>query len=72
MFNIAAARGGKVYGRSKGEDDLWNDMIFAEKTNYAMTAGTPGTDQGRTDARGIVPGHAYTVLGAKEVTDRNG
>lgn len=40
--------------------------------NYAMCAGTPGKDRGQYDDNGIVPGHAYTLISAKEVTDKNG
>lgn len=37
-----------------------------------MCAGTPGKDQGQYDDMGIVPGHAYTLISAKAVTDKNG
>jgi hypothetical protein len=40
--------------------------------NYAMCAGTPGKDQGEYDDKGIVPGHAYTLISAKEIIDKNG
>jgi calpain-15 len=65
-------RQGRISGKSETENEFWNDILSGEQMNYAMCAGTPGTDQGQLDACGIVPGHAYTLLSAKEITDRNG
>jgi hypothetical protein len=37
-------RNGRIYGVSDTEDGLWNDIKNGEEMNYAMCAGTPGTD----------------------------
>lgn len=39
---------------------------------YGMSAGTSGKDEGVTDSNGIVPGHAYTILAAKTITNKDG
>merc|ERR1712137_238288 len=46
-------------------------LIEFDRLGYVMAAGTPGRDTltksgGRLPAGGIVPGHAYTILAAKE------
>ena len=65
-------RHGKISGKADTEDEFWDDILSGEKMNYAMCAGTPGTDEGQLDSVGIVPGHAYTLLTAKEITDKDG
>jgi hypothetical protein len=51
---------------------LWEKLLEGEKLNFGMSAGTDGTDEGELNASGIVPGHAYTLIAAKEVTNKNG
>lgn len=63
---------GRISGKSDTEEEFWNDILSGEKLNYAMCAGTPGVDEGQLDSVGIVPGHAYTLLSAKVVTDKDG
>lgn len=51
---------------------LWNLMKVYDKEGYIMGAGTPGEDMwteggGKSDSKGgLVPGHAYSVIAAKE------
>lgn len=47
-------------------------MLEGEKLDYGMSAGTDGTDEGELDDNGIVPGHAYTLIAAVEVTNKHG
>jgi hypothetical protein len=60
------------FSNGQGEDNLWEDILEGEKRNYAMCAGTPGVDKGEYDSMGIVPGHAYSLLAGRLVTDKNG
>ena len=48
--------------------ELWDKMLEGEKNGFIMTAGTSG-DTYNLDLEdvGLVPGHAYTVLGVREV-----
>lgn len=43
-----------------------------EKLQYGMSAGTDGKDEGELDDNGVVPGHAYTLIAAKTVTNKAG
>jgi hypothetical protein len=51
---------------------LWSMMKVFDKEGYVMGAGTPGEDMftetgGKADETGgLVPGHAYSVIAAKE------
>jgi hypothetical protein len=47
-------------------------MIFAEKHNYCMSAGTSGAGESEIGGKGIISGHAYTLMGAFEVNDLEG
>ena len=40
--------------------------------NYAMSAGSPGVDEGKYNDSGIVPGHAYSLLAGKVIVDKDG
>lgn len=52
--------------------DFWNYLLKATEREYAMVGATlPGSDQ-NIPASGVVFGHAYTVLGAYEVTISDG
>jgi calpain-13 len=48
---------------------LWQKLINAKGNNYLLAAGSPPNAQGDSVAskRGIVQGHAYSVLDAKEI-----
>ena len=37
-----------------------------------MCAGTEGKDEGELADNGIVPGHAYTLIGAKLIKNKEG
>jgi len=52
-------------------DDLWEKITFADSRGWIMCAGTSGVDKfteggGPDQNTGIVPGHAYSVIAAKE------
>lgn len=52
-------------------EELWTKLEFADSRGWIMCAGTPGVDKfteggGPDDSHGIVPGHAYSVIAAKE------
>ncbi len=47
------------------KDILWNKLLDGEKKGFVMTAGTSGSDD--VEDVGLVPGHAYTVLGIHEI-----
>lgn len=42
-------------------DDLWNLLKMADQKQYALTAAT------QAKVFGLVPGHAYTLLGCYEL-----
>lgn len=53
------------------KEDLWKKLTFADERGWIMCAGTPGVDNytekgGARKTGGIVPGHAYSVIGCKE------
>ena len=49
-------------------ESLWKSLEDAEKKNFIMTAGTSGdTYNLDSEEKGLVPGHAYTLLGVKKV-----
>ena len=56
----------------KDVDGLWRKILEGENLNYGMSAGTDGKDEGELADNGIVPGHAYTLIAAKEITNKNG
>jgi len=52
-------------------EDFWNTITDADKQGFIMWAGTPGVDVwteggGPNEEFGIVPGHAYSIIGAKQ------
>lgn len=47
-------------------------MVEGEDLHYGMSSGTSGRDEGETDDKGIVPGHAYTLIAAREITNKDG
>lgn len=59
----------------EGDDDtpdLWDQILEGEEKNYAMSAGSPGVDEGSLNQSGIVPGHAYSLLAGRVITDKDG
>ena len=65
---ITDAYSEKLNVASAVANELWEKMIEGEKNGFIMTAGTSG-DTYNLDIEdvGLVPGHAYTVLGVREV-----
>lgn len=52
-------------------EDIWNTLVKADKAGWIMCGGTPGVDMwteggGPDQEFGIVPGHAYSIIGAKQ------
>ena len=48
-----------------GEEILWSKLLEGEEKNFLMSAGTGQKGQDK----GLTPGHAYSLLRAKEVID---
>jgi hypothetical protein len=46
---------------------LWNQIITSKKNGYLLASGSPPNPQGDSisSKRGIVQGHAYSILDAK-------
>ena len=61
-----------IFEEGNYPQDLLENIIEGERMNYAMSAGTPGVDEGQYDDKGIVPGHAYSLLAARTVYDKYG
>ena len=63
----------KIRVSANKADEIWNALAIAEKKGFIMTAGTSGdTYNLRIEENGLVPGHAYTLLGVKEVNTNSG
>ena len=65
--------------RTKGEGadpaDLWKTILHADYRNHIMAGGVGSGDEDEAkalDALGLVPGHAYGVIGCAAVEDING
>lgn len=48
-------------------DDLWGKLVMSDTKGFIMCASTPGVDRytedgGPTEDKGIVAGHAYSVI----------
>lgn len=61
---------GRTLNISK-EPSLWERLLEFDRLGYLMCASTPGEDHltkstGKKPSAGIVPGHAYTLKGAKQ------
>ena len=55
-------------------DNLWNKLSKAKKKGFIMCASTPGVDRyteygGANSDKGIVSGHAYSVISVKQNQD---
>lgn len=54
--------------------ELWKRIVYYDQMNYIMSASTPGEDiytetgkrPGKDNTTGLVAGHAYTLIAAKE------
>ena len=63
----------KIKFKNTSKDKLWAAFENAQKKGFLMTAGTSGdTFTLCMEEVGLVPGHAYTVLGVKEVDTSDG
>ena len=70
---ITNAYSRKIKVKNISEDDLWQALQEAMDNNFIMTAGTSGDVYNlNLEELGLAPGHAYTLLEAKEVTTSNG
>ena len=70
---ITNAYSRKIKVKNISEDDLWEAFQEAMDNNFIMTAGTSGDVYNlNLEELGLAPGHAYTLLEAKEVTTSNG
>ena len=54
---------------AKFADKIWNGLLKGQEMGYIMTAGT-SADTANLDIEenGLVPGHAYTILGVYEIS----
>jgi Calpain family cysteine protease len=57
-----------------GDGSLWSCLVSYDSLNYIMTLTTAGVDHateggGDREGGGLVPGHAYTLIGVKESGD---
>ena len=70
---ITNAYSRKIRVKNISEDDLWEAFKEAIDNNFIMTAGTSGDVYNlNLEELGLAPGHAYTLLEAKEVNTLNG
>lgn len=47
--------------------DFWQKLVFWNKCNYLIGAGSPAGSDANVSEMGIVQGHAYSVLDVYEV-----
>jgi hypothetical protein len=62
-----------VSGKIK-DGSLWSLLVEMDRNGYILTASTPGEDHFSTGAggrpeSGLVPGHAYSLIAAKELSN---
>ena len=70
---ITNAYSRKIKVKNISENDLWEAFQEAMDNNFIMTAGTSGDVYNlNLEELGLAPGHAYTLLEAKEVKTSNG
>ena len=63
----------KIKFKKGREDKLWSSLEDAQKKGFLITAGTScDTFSLKLEEVGLVAGHAYTVLGVKEVNTSQG
>ena len=63
----------KIKFKKGQENKIWESFENAQKKGFLMTAGTSGDDYSiNMEEVGLIPGHAYTVLGVKEVNTSQG
>ena len=54
------------------EDTLWNTLKASDENDNVIQCGTMGNNHFMKGGSGLAMGHAYTVLGVKELTDADG
>ena len=70
---ITNAYSRKIRTKNTSEDEMWKAFKEAMDNNFIMTAGTSGDVYNlNIEEMGLAPGHAYTLLEAKEVNTSNG
>ena len=52
--------------KKQSQKDIWENIADADGENFIMTASC------LKDYAGLIGGHAYTILGVQELTDRKG
>ena len=63
----------KIKFKKISKEKIWSSFENAQKHGFLMTAGTSGdTYSINMEEVGLVPGHAYTVIGLKEVDTPEG
>jgi len=63
----------KIKFKKISKEKIWSSFENAQKHGFLMTAGTSGdTYSLNLEEVGLVPGHAYTVIGLKEVDTPEG
>ena len=63
----------KIKFKKGQEEKIWSAFENAQKKGFLMTAGTTGDNYNICmEEVGLVPGHAYTVLGVKEINTFQG
>ena len=73
MRDLTGAPCKKLLDLSRNSDKKWRQLVEGLNKNMPCTCYTrPGTDDEEKDETGIVLGHAYALLDAKEVTDSRG
>jgi len=55
-----------------GAEGLFERMEAADKLGFSIGCGTGGHGEFEIDNSGIIAGHAYTLLSAHRIKDRNG
>ena len=70
---ITNAYSEKIRNKTANADVIWRQLMNGERNGFIMTAGTSGdTYNLDLEEKGLVPGHAYTLLGVKEVQTSSG
>ena len=54
------------------EKGLWNKILDYDKKNFIMCSGIDGGNEEKDQELGLVAGHAYGLIAAKDITNKNG
>jgi len=54
------------------EKDMWGMIVKGDNANHIMCAGISGDDADADKALGLVGGHAYGLIAAATVKDKDG